>query len=303
MLADIASYNIAQDSIVPQNRFSYLCATWVILTSQLITRAAKEEKHHLVAWDEMPLSHHQTQLKNRFLALRGSWNDDWEAILLLNPSYFEGYINLQDASQRPNRLPTKIQELIYIAVAAACTHMHVPGIRAHVQAAITAGATADEIMEAIGLTNFLGVHTVTLGTSILMRLMEELGIEESGHEIDDNERQRIKDNFQTKRGFWVDAWNPILQLDPKFFEAYTDFSSLSSATGVLEPKYRELIIGAFDAATTHLHHRGTEIHMRNALCLGATPGQVVEMLEISSLMGIHGVTTAAPILAKQLGLQ
>jgi len=251
----------------------------------------------------MSLNERQIQLKQRFIAQRGSWDRDWEAILNLNPDYFEAYINIRDVSQTKNRLSPKVQEFIYIAVAASTTHIHAPGVRAHIQAALAVGATADEIMEVIGLTYLVGIHTVTLGAPILLELMEEEGISRNGDANLDEERQQIKDKFVKRRGFWTDTWNPLLELDPKFFEAYVDFSSLPSKTGVLEPKVRELVTCAFDAATTHLYGRGTKIHMRNALRLGATPDEIMEMLEITSLMGIHGVTVSALLLTEQLNAE
>jgi alkylhydroperoxidase/carboxymuconolactone decarboxylase family protein YurZ len=125
--------------------------------------------------------------------------------------------------------------------------------------------------------------------------MDELDISKSSLQSPelDRERRRIKDEFVNRRGFWTDTWNPLLELDPHFFESYTNFSALASQGQTLEPKYREIIICAFDAATTHLYGRGTRIHMRNALQLGATPEELMEMLEIASLIGIDGVTAAA----------
>lgn len=250
----------------------------------------------------MSLQTRQAQLKQRFLDGRGTWCNDWEALLQLDVNYFEAYLNLRDMSQRSKRLPEKVQEFIYIAVAASTTHIHSPSIRAHIQAALAVGATADEIKEVIGLTYLVGIHTVTLGAPILLELMEETGITGGGNGVTDERRQEIKDTFIRQRGFWTDTWNPILQLDPNFFSAYTDFSGLPAKTGVLEPKVRELVTCAFDAATTHLYARGTKIHMRNALKLGATPDEIMEMLEITSLMGIHGVTTSAALLVSQINL-
>jgi alkylhydroperoxidase/carboxymuconolactone decarboxylase family protein YurZ len=40
--------------------------------------------------------------------------------------------------------------------------------------------------------------------------------------------------------------------------------------------------------------------MRNALNLGATPGEIIEMLEIVSLQGIDGVSLAAAVLSAEL---
>jgi alkylhydroperoxidase/carboxymuconolactone decarboxylase family protein YurZ len=248
---------------------------------------------------KMSVAKRQNILKQRFLNQRGSWSHEWEALLELNPDYFEAYLNLQDVSQRKQRLPPKIQEFIYISVAASCTHIHAPAVKAHIHAALALGASTAEITEVIGLTCLLGIHTVTLGAPILLELMEEEGISRENSSVRDSERKRIKDTFIKQRGFWTDTWNPLLELDPDFFEAYVDFSSLPSKTGVLDPKVREIVTCAFDAATTHLYARGTRIHMRNALRLGATPDEIMEMLEIISLMGVHGVTASAPILLEQ----
>jgi alkylhydroperoxidase/carboxymuconolactone decarboxylase family protein YurZ len=250
----------------------------------------------------MVLSKRETELQQKFLDLRGAWSPEWEALLKLNPDYFEAYVKLQAVSQSKKHLSAKVQEFIYIAVAASPTHIHIPGIKAHIQSALSLGATAAEITEVIGLTTLLGIHTVTLGAPILLELMKEEEIENTTA-APESERQRIKEAFIRQRGFWTDTWNPILELDPYFFEAYVDFSSLPSKTGVLDPKDRELITCAFDAATTHLYARGTRIHMQNALRLGATPGEVMEMLEITMLMGVHGVVVAAPLLLEQLGLE
>jgi alkylhydroperoxidase/carboxymuconolactone decarboxylase family protein YurZ len=241
----------------------------------------------------MSLTPVQQQLKDRFLAARGQWSAEWEAILRLKPQYFDSYLRLQASAQVRTRLPPKIQEFINIAVAACTTHIHAPAIRAHIQSARALGATHDEISEVIGLTFLVGIHTVTLGAPLLMELMDELGISKASLQSEelDQERARIKADFISRRGFWTDTWNPLLELDPLFFESYVDFSALASGSRTLEPKYREIVICAFDAATTHLYGRGTKIHMRNALQLGATAEEVMEMLEITSLMGIDGVTT------------
>jgi alkylhydroperoxidase/carboxymuconolactone decarboxylase family protein YurZ len=159
----------------------------------------------------------------------------------------------------------------------------------------------EEVLDVIGLTYLVGIHTVTNGTRILLELQEELNMSSPQQPLQfDPDRQRIKDEFICQRGFWTDTWNPILELNPSFFEAYSNFSSQSVKANVLEPKVRELITCAFDASTTHLYHLGTKIHMRNALNLGATPGEIIEMLEIVSLQGIDGVSLAAAVLSAEL---
>lgn len=242
----------------------------------------------------------QAALRKRFEAGRGSWDADWECILQLHPDYLEAYVNMRDAAQGRSRLPGKIQEFIYIAVAACTTHIHAPTVRAHTRAAITLGATASEISEVIGLTYLVGIHTVTLGAPILLELLEEQGMELSQSADLASEKKRIKEEFIRRRGFWTDTWNPLLDTDATFFEAYMDFSSFASSSSTLEPKYREIVVLAFDAATHHLYARGTKIHMRNAMALGATPEEIMEALEITSLAGMNGVTTSMGIVHKVL---
>lgn len=59
---------------------------------------------------------------------------------------------------------------------------------------------------------------------------------------------------------------------------------------------KELIYCAFDVAATHLYQPGLKLHMRNALGYGATPEEIMEVLEIATLLSIHTLEVAAPIL-------
>ena len=67
-----------------------------------------------------------------------------------------------------------------------------------------------------------------------------------------------------------------------------------------EPKVKEFVYIAVDAATTHLYEPGTRIHVRNALGHGATPQEIMEVFQLISLLGIHSVTHGVPILMEEL---
>lgn len=69
---------------------------------------------------------------------------------------------------------------------------------------------------------------------------------------------------------------------------------------MLEPKVKEMVYVAFDAAATHLYVPGLKLHLRNAVRLGATTEELVEVLEIVSVIGIHAATVGVPILADEL---
>jgi len=59
---------------------------------------------------------------------------------------------------------------------------------------------------------------------------------------------------------------------------------------------KELVYCAFDCASTHLYVPGLKLHMKNALGYGATPQEIVEVLEIATLLSLHTAHVAAPII-------
>ncbi|MFP6746394.1 MAG: carboxymuconolactone decarboxylase family protein [Alphaproteobacteria bacterium] len=113
-------------------------------------------------------------------------------------------------------------------------------------------------------------------------------------------QQKIKDTFIANRGYWAEIWEQILRLGPDYFEAYTALSSVPWTHGVLEPKVKEFMYIAADASTTHLYNAGTRIHMENALRHGATVDEVFEVLQKTSVLGIHSCTVGVPILLEEL---
>ncbi|MFF5987103.1 MULTISPECIES: carboxymuconolactone decarboxylase family protein [Prauserella] len=115
------------------------------------------------------------------------------------------------------------------------------------------------------------------------------------------ERQReLREQFLSERGYWNQFWEGLLSLDPEFFEAYLNFSAVPWRKGVLEPKVRELIYTAIDASTTHLYEPGLRQHIRNALGYGATKEEIMEVLELTSVLGIHTCTLGVPVLMEEL---
>ena len=113
-------------------------------------------------------------------------------------------------------------------------------------------------------------------------------------------QQKLKQDFVEARGYWSAFWDGLLTLDPDFFEAYLDFSAVPWRKGVLEPKMKELIYVAIDAATTHLYEPGLRQHIRNALRYGATKEEIMEVLELVSVLGIHACTLGVPVLLEEL---
>ena len=244
------------------------------------------------------LDDRRKQLRDRYIEERGFWTPLWEGVLELDPDFFEAYIGFSSVPWRSGPLEPKVKEFVYIAIDAAATHLFVPGIRQHIRNALEHGATREEIMEVLELTSTLGIHACNIGVPILVEELEAAG---QPLERELSERQRaLQADFTAKRGYWHQFWDDVLALDPDFFEAYTQFSSVPWTCGVLEPKVKELIYTAFDVAATHLYEPGLRQHIRNALDLGATKEEIMEVIELVSVIGIHSCAVGVPILLEEL---
>lgn len=248
------------------------------------------------------LSPRQRALKEEFIRARGYWRPTWDQVLALDPDFFEAYLNFSSVPWRHGVLSPKVKEFIYIAIDASTTHLHAEGTRTHMRNALRHGATRQEIMEVLQLISVLGIHSVTHGVPILVEEMEAAG---RGEELpkpgSGGEREaRLKAEFTAARGYWSELWDSVLGLSPDFFEAYMRFSSVPWRHGMLEPKVKEFIYIAIDAATTHLYAPGTRVHMRNAIGHGATGQEIMEVLELVSVLGIHSTTHGVPILLEEL---
>jgi alkylhydroperoxidase/carboxymuconolactone decarboxylase family protein YurZ len=240
----------------------------------------------------------EQQLRDAYVEARGLWSETLQSMLEADPDFFETYLNLSAVPWRTGPLDPKIKEFVYIAVDGAATHLYEPGLRAHLRRAIELGATKEELLEVLQLTSTLGIHACNIGVPILV---EELG--ESGRTAlpQLTERHdRLRAEFEEKRGYWHPFWNELLQLDADFFESYLDFSSLPWTQGPLEAKVKELIYIAFDASATHLYVPGLRLHIQNALGYGATAQEVMEVLELASIIGIHAYMTGLPMLLEEL---
>jgi alkylhydroperoxidase/carboxymuconolactone decarboxylase family protein YurZ len=247
----------------------------------------------------MSLTQRQQEIKDEFIRVRGTWGDSWEAILRLDAEFLASYLGFSAVPWRKNHLDDKVKEFIYIAIDANATHMYLPGVRQHIRAALDLGATGQEIMEVLELSATLGIHAMNIGVPILVEVLTEKGLRNGAAPLTDHQEE-IKAEFTKTRGYWHTFWDEMLELDPELFAAYTDFSAHPWRHGTLEPKIKEFIYIAFDTAATHLYVKGLKLHIENAVGYGATAQEILEVMEIASVLGVHAVTAAAPILAEEL---
>jgi alkylhydroperoxidase/carboxymuconolactone decarboxylase family protein YurZ len=254
----------------------------------------------MVAREAVMSADRKAKIKQDFIDARGYWSRGWDPLLEIAPDYFEAYAKLSSVPWKTGTLPPKVKELLYIAIDASTTHMYEPGLRVHIRNALRHGATRDEIMEVYQLTSSIGVHSVTMGVPVLLDVMKNAGKGEVTGGTLTPRQESLKAAFIANRGYWSPMWDGVLMLSPDFFEAYAEFSSVPWKTGTLEPKIRELVYVAVDAAATHMYEPGTRIHMENALKLGATPAEIMEVLALVSVLGVHTISMGLPVLLDEL---
>jgi alkylhydroperoxidase/carboxymuconolactone decarboxylase family protein YurZ len=115
--------------------------------------------------NEVPRPSSPTPAKKR---ASGNWNPDWEPFAKLDPAWTEKVIALAIAPAVAGALDAKTIELIGIALDVSCTSMYAPGVRRHIQRALKAGATKEEITAVLQLASLQGLHSVCLGAPILL---------------------------------------------------------------------------------------------------------------------------------------
>ena len=103
----------------------------------------------------------------------------------------------------------------------------------------------------------------------------------------DDRRAALRKAYVRDRGRWSPALDDLLARDPDYLEHVVRFTGHPWRNGTLEPKVRELVLLAVDAAATHRHGDGAREHVEAALAHGATPAEIVEVLQLTSTMGIH----------------
>jgi alkylhydroperoxidase/carboxymuconolactone decarboxylase family protein YurZ len=243
----------------------------------------------------------RAELKAAFLEGRGYWSPVWDDLLDLDPDFFDAFTRFSSVPFRSGALEPKYKELMLIAVDAATTHLFKPGLRIHIARALELGARRDEILEVLQLVSVLGMHSCTVGVPLLVRALDELGHEDAlGERKLTPEQQRLRERFESERGYWSSFWEDLLVLDTAYFAAYLDLSTVPWRTGVLPPKIKELVYIASDAATTHLFTPGLRLHFKQALAHGATREEILEVLELVSVIGIHSCVVSMPILREAL---
>jgi alkylhydroperoxidase/carboxymuconolactone decarboxylase family protein YurZ len=223
----------------------------------------------------------------------------WDVVRELDPEFVAAYVRMAEVPESSGHLDPKVRAFVALAVDANVTHLDPGGIRSRLRDARAAGASPAEILEVLECAATVSVHAMNVGVPILLSVLEERG-ERVGPAPLTARQQELKSAFTRQRGYWNATWDEMLEVAPEMFAAYTEFSSHPWQTGHLSPLTKELIYIAFDTSATHLYRVGLKLHIENALDYGASPEQILEVMEIATLIGVKSVLLGARLLQEEV---
>lgn len=113
-------------------------------------------------------------------------------------------------------------------------------------------------------------------------------------------QDRLKQRFIQDCGYWDSECEALMKLDPGFFATVHGLLSAPRTTGALDPKTSSLVQLAFDISITHYDKKGAARHIAKAISCGATREEILEVCQLTSVVGIHACNMGVPILAEEL---
>jgi alkylhydroperoxidase/carboxymuconolactone decarboxylase family protein YurZ len=116
------------------------------------------------------------------------------------------------------------------------------------------------------------------------------------------DREQLKQHFDSQLGPDAshEGWSSLLRTNPIFFTASLHLASVPRRKAHLSRKDQALIGLAVDCAATHLYQPGIRAHVAAAAREGASVDEVLEVIELSSTLGIHACNIGVPLLVEVL---
>lgn len=244
----------------------------------------------------------QEEVKQKFIEARGKWKWSamWDTILELDPDIIDAYADYSSVAEKREILELKMRKLICVAIDSVTGCLNANGLKNHMKHSLQLGISVAEILETLEITSMVGSCTYDLGMPLLIDAMQARGVSIAAIELNDRQKALKKQYIESHNGYWTDAKENILKLDPDYFETFTKFEEVPAKSGPLSEKERELLYIAVHAAPVTLHKDALKYHIDRALECGATMQEIAEVFEIVSTLGIHAITMGVPILKEAI---
>lgn len=197
-------------------------------------------------------------------------------------------------------LDEKTAALIDLAVHVSVTTLDVDGVKSCTERALDAGASAEQVHEAVVLVSGLGVHSLMEGSRRVAEVLRERHTPAMVEPLDEG-RQKLWAKYVGTDRYW-DAMekevpgflDALLRLSPEAFEAFFIYCAVPWKTAALPALDKELISMAVDATPTHRYLPGMRLHLDNAIRLGAGRTVILETLELAAGAPPHLGVRRAP---------
>ena len=225
------------------------------------------------------------------------WGSSLDKLKEWDPKGAELLLRMGTSPWTSGVLPRKEVELITVGLHSACTNLDEAGTRRHIRAALDAGATRDELLLILKCGVGLAVHSCSLGAPILLEEMKAAGVKATGGP----KPETPACDAMRAMGQWNTAWDPFYELSPAWTDQFFAFGVSAYKSGLFTPRFMELLSIALDASCTHTYAPGTRRHIKGALKAGATPEEIMTVLQLCVSMGVQACAKGVPILAEELG--
>ena len=209
------------------------------------------------------------RLKDRVRATRGYWAPFHDILLQRAPGFLEAYVEFQAGPASGGIIAPRLCELIYVAIDVSVNHMYPSGGRRHMELALKAGATPEEVLQ-----------TILIVTVLAARQPLELGLSILADETADQA--------------------PAADALPDADHACHAYDFAAREAGPLSAKEREFIALAVCAAPDSLFAPGIRRHIRAAIAAGATRREIATVLQLAAAISIHTCTIALPALEEAI---
>ncbi|WP_311215029.1 MULTISPECIES: carboxymuconolactone decarboxylase family protein [unclassified Arthrobacter] len=208
---------------------------------------------------------------------------------------FEVASNYWRTPMKSAHLEPRMKELILLGMHASATSLNTDAVERHIKRAMAAGATAGEVIDVLMTIVAVANHALYFSVPILQ---DELA--KRGDQPDDEGLsaafEEAKQAFIDSRGFWNADREAIAKLMPDYYDALDAVSTESWNNGKLSTKEREFICIGIDSTVTHNYEIGLRRHIRNALDLGATRDEILEIFQLAGLLGLESYILGAKAL-------
>lgn len=221
-----------------------------------------------------------------------------EHLTAWDPEWAASYVRVAVNPWQSGVLPHRTAALIMVALNASCTARNAEGVRDAIRVALAAGATRDELLTVLKMAALLAIHACSLGAPLLLAESQAAGVPAAPAPADVTPTPNC--DAMRALGQWNIAWDPFFNLDPRWTDEFMAVGVGIYQDGVAPAKDVELLSIALDASVTHMYAPGVSRHIAGALAAGATPAEIMAVLELCVAFGVSSLQVGVPILADEL---